>query len=92
MEHSNWNGELPLPSYMHRKNSRNRDANLENLPPAVERKVRNLQNFFPLPRLPEEEEGLEDDKEAEAPLPEASWDDWGPECFADWAWRDCWEN
>ena len=41
--------------------ARHANADLECLPPAAVREVRNLQNFFPFPPREEEEEALEDD-------------------------------
>ena len=48
-----------------RKNSRNANAALEYLQPVAEREARNLQNFFSLLGLLEEEEVLEPEEGAE---------------------------
>ena len=68
---NNWSGGLPQFNPLLWKTSSKTNAAVEYLPPVAERKARNLQNFFPLLHLLEEEAALEPKEEAvEEPLPD----------------------
>ena len=64
IESGNPSGGLPQPNPLLLKTSRKTNATLVYLSPAEERAAKNLQNFFPLPRLPEEE-ALDPEEEAD---------------------------
>ena len=62
------------------RNTMKASAAPECLQPAAGTEARDLQNFFPFPRLLEEKEddlGPEEDDEEEEPLPDADPDHWG---------------
>ena len=74
---------LPQSSSLLLKSSKKANAAREYLPLAAWREARNLQNLFPLLRLPEEKAlELEDDAEEE-PLPGNCLDDWWLEHLED---------
>ena len=71
--------EKPLPSSpLLQRNVKNACATLKCLPPVAAREARDLQNFFPFPRLLEEEKVLE--LEEEEPFPDEDLDGWESEC------------